>query len=328
MKKKILILICLAALAAAGSFAYQHIYQNQVILLKDKRAIITKEAWVVGDSLFYKTADDIHFINMDLISDVKQRGIFNKGYGIVVIIKHHLAPWKHKSLEIVSQTPEKKRAIKKWTPVLGAVIIGILFCIAIYFLSKKVTGTIKKKKERVGESENPAINERKYEGQEQIAQFFLSVFKAQKGVEPSAEATFRPVDARRPDSNFIYELRVNCDGDWATRRMTIGPIGEDTGSRSTCYYVIYDDHMVIKISPTPLTDFGRYVKSINRDNRIAKKLFPRECHVPRISGILKKIHPFPEGHKLPIELMEEKYIHLLESNTELQNYLQIGVGFA
>ncbi len=328
MKKKILILICLAALAAAGSFAYQHIYQNQVILLKDKRAIITKEAWVVGDSLFYKTADDIHFINMDLISDVKQRGIFNKGYGIVVIIKHHLAPWKHKSLEIVSQTPEKKRAIKKWTPVVGAVIIGILFCIAIYFLSKKVTGTIKKKKERVGESENPAINERKYEGQEQIAQFFLSVFKAQKGVEPSAEATFRPVDARRPDSNFIYELRVNCDGDWATRRMTIGPIGEDTGSRSTCYYVIYDDHMVIKISPTPLTDFGRYVKSINRDNRIAKKLFPRECLVPRISVILKKIHPFQEGHKLPIELMEEKYIQLLESNTELQNYLKIGDGFA
>ena len=52
MKTKILILICLAALAGAGSFAYQHIYQNQVILLKDNRAIITKESWVVGDSLF------------------------------------------------------------------------------------------------------------------------------------------------------------------------------------------------------------------------------------------------------------------------------------
>jgi serine/threonine protein kinase len=110
--------------------------------------------------------------------------------------------------------------------------------------------------------------------------------------------------------------------------MTVGPIGEDSGSRSTCYYVIYDDHMVVKISPTPLTDFSRYVKSINRDNRIAKKLSPRECLVPRISVILKKIHPFQEGSKLPIELMEGKYIQLLEGNTELQSYLKIGDGFA
>jgi serine/threonine protein kinase len=315
MKTKILTLICLAVLVAAGSFVYQHIYQNQVILLKDNQAVITKESWVVGDSIFYKTEDDTHSINMDLVADVKQRGIFNKGYGIVVILKHHLAPIG-------------KRELKKQAPVVGVVIIGILFCIAIYFLLKKWAGVIKKRTIRVEDSKIPANNERVYEGQEQIAQFFLSVFKTQKGVEPSAEATFRPVDSRRPDSNYIYELRVKCDGDWATRRMTVGLIGRDSGSRSTCYYVIYDDHMVIKISPTPLTDFDRYIKSINRDNRIAKKLSPRECLVPRVSVILKKIHPLQEGSKLPIELMEEKYIQLLEDNTEFQNYLKIGGGFA
>ena len=315
MKTKILTLICLAVLVAAGSFVYQHIYQNQVILLKDNQAVITKESWVVGDSIFYKTEDDTHSINMDLVADVKQRGIFNKGYGIVVILKHHLAPIG-------------KRELKKQAPVMGVVIIGILFCIAIYFLLKKLAGVIKKRTIRVEDSKIPANNERVYEGQEQIAQFFLSVFKTQKGVEPSAEATFRPVDSRRPDSNYIYELRVKCDGDWATRRMTVGLIGRDSGSRSTCYYVIYDDHMVIKVSPTPLTDFDRYIQSINRDNRIAKKLSPRECLVPRVSVILKKIHPLQEGSKLPIELMEEKYIQLLEGNTEFQNHLKIGGGFA
>jgi serine/threonine protein kinase len=236
-------------------------------------------------------------------------------------------PWKHKPLEITSQTPENKKAFKKWAPVLGGVVIGILLCITIYLLLKKVPGAKRKKKKRV-DTETPVVDERVYEGQEQIVHFFLSVFKAQKGVDPSAEATFRPVDSRRPDSNFIYELRVNCDGDWARRRMTIGPIGQDSGSRSTCYYVIYDDHMVIKISPTPLTDFGRYVKSINRDNRIAKRLSPRECLVPRISIILTKIHPFREASKLPIGLMEKKYIQLLENDTKLQNYLKIGDGFA
>jgi len=317
MKNKILILICLALLTAAGSFTYQHIYQNQVILLKDNQTIITRESWVVGDSIFYKTEDDTHSINMDLVADVKQRGIFNKGYGIVVIIKHHLAPWRHKTLEIISLAP-----------VIGAVLIGILFCVVIYFLLKKLVRNINKRKVSVEDSKYPAYNERVYKGPEQIAQFFLSVFKAQKGVEPSAEATFQPVDSRRPDKNYIYELRVNCDGDWATRRMTVGLIGKDSGSRSTCYYVIYDDHMVIKVSPTPLTDFNKYLQNINRENRIAKKLSPRECLVPRLSVILKKVHPFQEGSKLPLELIEKKYIELLEGNTELQNYLKIGDGFA
>ena len=51
MKTKFLILICLAVLVAAGAFAYKHIYQSQVIFLNDNRAIITKDSWVVGDSL-------------------------------------------------------------------------------------------------------------------------------------------------------------------------------------------------------------------------------------------------------------------------------------
>ena len=328
MKTKFLILICLTVLVAAGVFAYKHIYQSQVIILNDNRAIITKDSWVVGDSLFYKTADDTHSVNLDLVADVKQQGLLNKGYGIVIIIKHHLAPWKRKSLDIVSQSPIDKRGLEKWTPIIAAIIIGILFCIGIYPLLKKMKGSLKRKKSQVENSKNPTIDERVYEGQEQIAQFFLSIFKAQKGATPSAEATFRPVDDRRPGNNFIYELRVKCDDDWATRRMTIGPIGEDSGSRSTCYYVIYDDHMVIKVSPTPLTDFSKYIQSISNDNQIAKDLSPRECLIPRISVILKKIHPLQEGSRLSIELMEEKYTQLLEGNKELQNYLKIGDGFA
>ncbi len=89
MKTKFLILICLAVLVAAGAFAYKHIYQSQVIILNNNRAIITKDSWVVGDSLFYKTEDDTHSVNLALVADVKQQGLLNKGYGIVIIIKHH-----------------------------------------------------------------------------------------------------------------------------------------------------------------------------------------------------------------------------------------------
>jgi len=328
MKTNILILICLALLVVTGIFTYQNIYTVQVVILKDDAAIITEESWVVGDSLFYREGDDTHAISMDRVFDVKHRGLFNKGYGILVIIKHHLAPWKHKSMDIVSQAQIEKSDIKKWAPPILVVLLGIGFCLVAFFVVKKVLRFRKEKKTRSADSADQIKEKRTYQGREQIVQFFLSVFRAQKGLSPSAEAVFRPVENRRPDGNSTYELRVKKDEDWTSRRMTIGPIGEDSGSRSKCYYVIYDDHLVVKIIPKPLVDFDRYVQSINRDNQIAKIMSPRECLVPRISVILKKIQPQQALPDQSIEIQEKQYIQWLAENTEAQSYLKIGDGFA
>ena len=55
--------------------------------------------------------------------------------------------------------------------------------------------------------------------------------------------------------NHIYELRVKHMEDWAKRRMTIGPLGEESGSKSKCYFVIYDVHLVLKTPARPIDDF-------------------------------------------------------------------------
>lgn len=330
MKTNILILICLALFAIGGFFTYQNIYRVQLIILKDDQAIITEESWVVGDSLFYRTGEDTQAISMDLIFDVKQRGLFNKGYGIWVIIGHHLAPWKHKSMDIVSQSQAQieKRDLKKYAPTVGLVLMGLGLCLTLFFILKKVVRLKKERKVQSGEALDQSQDQRAYEGQELIVDFFLSIFRAQKGLPASAESMFRPVDTRRPDGNSTYELRVKKGDDWASRRMTIGPIGEDSGSRSKCYYVIYDDHIVIKITPRPLVDFERYIQSINRDNQIALLLSPRECLVPRIAVILKKIIPHQVNTDQPIESQEKQYISWLSENTEAQSHLKIGNGFA
>ena len=78
--------------------------------------------------------------------------------------------------------------------------------------------------------------------------------------------------------------------DWTKRRMTIGPLGEDSGSKSKCYYVIYDVHMVIKIPTKPITDFERYIESIKKEVHIVNKLIPKECIIPKVSVILSLIH--------------------------------------
>ena len=63
--------------------------------------------------------------------------------------------------------------------------------------------------------------------------------------------------------------------DWTKRRMTIGPLGEESGSKSKCYYVIYDVHMVVKIPAKPVTDFEQYIESIKKEVQIVNKLIPK-----------------------------------------------------
>jgi serine/threonine protein kinase len=123
--------------------------------------------------------------------------------------------------------------------------------------------------------------------------------------------------------NYVYELRIKHRGDWVRRRMTIGPIGEEAGSKSKCYYVIYDAHLVVKIPAKPITEFDGYIKSIKKEGRIVDKLAPKECIIPRVSVVLNLIHKFPNSAHLTADKLEEKYVEWLRRNTDYQSYLKI-----
>ncbi len=95
------------------------------------------------------------------------------------------------------------------------------------------------------------------------------------------------------------------------RRMSIGPLGEEAGSKSKCYYVIYDVHLVVKIPVKPISEFEYYNKSIKKEGQIVEKLAPKECIVPRVSTIMSMIHKLPESAHLPVDQLEEKYVNWL-----------------
>jgi serine/threonine protein kinase len=161
----------------------------------------------------------------------------------------------------------------------------------------------------------------------QIIQFFLNLFKAQLGVPENAATSFKLIGKQSTGSRYIYELTVEDDGKQDSRRMSVGTLGEDSGSKSKCYDVIYDDHIVVKIPPIPTTDFAKYIKSINADRLIANRLAPKECIVPGVSVILKRVHNFPDRANLtPMEL-EERYVKLLQIQPSVQEYLKIGDAF-
>jgi hypothetical protein len=108
-----------------------------------------------------------------------------------------------------------------------------------------------------------------------------------------APARFSMTPASANKKMKVFELGVKGNSDWLTRRMSVGPLGEDTGSKSKCFYVIYDTHMVVKIPPVPVTDMVKYVRDIRREVQIAAQLSPVACIVPMVSVVLKKLKRCP-----------------------------------
>ncbi|GAB6906092.1 conserved exported hypothetical protein [Desulfosarcina cetonica] len=161
-----------------------------------------------------------------------------------------------------------------------------------------------------------------------IALFFLELYKIQNGFLKDAPARFSmtPDSAKRKMKTF--DLGLKGANDWLTRRMSIGPLGEESGSKSKCFYVIYDTPMVVKIPPSPVTDITKYVTAIRRELQIAAQLAPIACIVPMVSVVLKKIKTLPYASSLTSEQLEKQYIRLIEGNTEFQDDLKIGGHFA
>jgi serine/threonine protein kinase len=164
---------------------------------------------------------------------------------------------------------------------------------------------------------------------EQIIEFFISLFKRQcsnPNLGPqSQEYELLP---KGPGGEEIYELRVRCGTAWETRRMSLSQLSEAVESKSTCFKVIYDDQMVIKIPPKPFTDFNKYLNYIKNERHIVSNLTPAiRCLSPSLSAMLNKVPGLKFLEETDENALEEKYIHLLTIRPQLQQYLKIGDGF-
>lgn len=163
--------------------------------------------------------------------------------------------------------------------------------------------------------------------QQQVLRFFLQLFKAQQNAEVDAPAQIVRTETRPTCPDETYEMRILVKDDWVTRRMSLGLLGQGGGSRSKCFYVIYDTHMVIKIPPAPLVRFSDYKRQVAAEGRIVERLAPRQCIVPRISIILQAVHNFPDSARLTEEQLEFQYMRMVEYQPQYQEHLKIGDTF-
>ena len=210
---------------------------------------------------------------------------------------------------------------------IPVVVTAILFTSLIWRRSKR---SARKNSSNGANDENMAAAKKVKEelpDRLDIVKFFLNLYRYQIGAEPDARADFRLLNSKSSGPNHIYELRVKHMEDWIKRRMTIGPLGEDTGSKSKCYYVIYDVHMVVKVPARPVRDFELYIESIKKEVAIVNKLIPKECIIPKVSVILSQIHTFYRSEDIPADRLEDQYINWVRSSTEFQDYLKINSTF-
>ncbi len=162
---------------------------------------------------------------------------------------------------------------------------------------------------------------------DQVLLFFLDLFKCQNDIDPGAPVQMVRVEERSSCPNEIYEMRVLHQGEWVSRRMSIGLLGQGGGSRSKCYYVIYDTHLVIKIPTEPITDLKAYSQRVAAENAIVARLAPLPCIVPGVAIIAKSLREFRNSRSRCDEKLEEKFFRLLKVTPAYQNYLKIGGSF-
>jgi serine/threonine protein kinase len=285
------------------------IFGTDIICLTDGNHIEAEKTWWIDNTVYYIVDG-----RMDLVSGLRVEKVMDGGFSPASIpdrLRHHFL-----------RSPANALGLISWM-LIGA------FLSALYIVA---TGARKHRRSQAlapeGEAGDnistfPGSEHLKFDFGLDIVQFFLAVFRYQIGAAEDAPAHITSDEKEPSGRNYTYKLHVRQEGRWHSRRMSLGPIGEESRSKSKCYYVIYDTHMVIKVPPKALLDFEEYIANINAEKRIADKIAPRQCLIPRISSILRLVYQFANESEMSDEQLDRNYLSLLETRPALKRFLKI-----
>jgi hypothetical protein len=311
--------LVLAALAAAALGVGPN---RTVLVLKDGSVIPVDRLWDSGNDLIYENAHETRFVNRADIRAIERRDL-----------PHQLRALGANALGAGARAYDAlasvlRRAAARAGIFLLLVAAAALGIGALWFWRRPARRRPAVKSPPKPAPPPPRGLDEELPNRVDIVRFFLNHFRSHLGAAADAPADFTQLPSPAPGPDLVYELRVRHCGDWVKRRMTIGPLGEDSGSRSKCYRVIFDKHLVVKIPPRPVVDFEEYVASIRKEGGIVARLAPRECIVPMVSVILGQVHPPPGDGSVPADRLEEHYVALLQKSPVLQEHLKIRGTFA
>jgi serine/threonine protein kinase len=318
MRKWKIGVVCLVVLAVGAAVLAKDQLNRKVILLQDGKVIPVNRTWESGSDIFYENDKQTHFVSR---ADIKSIGTQSLSQVLQAAGTDCMAAL-NRCVRYIDPLFQDGAAIMHQVKVHPWVTTAVLVFGVLLFSVRFVRSRYRKKP---APPKAPVSKEVVHElpNRTDIVRFFLNLYRHQVGAGPETPAEFIQLTAVSTAPNLVYELRVKHGGDWVKRRMTIGPLGEDSGSKSKCYIVIFDQHLVVKIPPKPVRDFEEYVASIKKEGHIVERLAPKECIIPKVSVILSQVHQLSPLMETPAELLEEKYLTWLRKNPEHQDYLKI-----
>ncbi|MCJ7773533.1 MAG: hypothetical protein MUP22_10430, partial [Desulfobacterales bacterium] len=326
MKKavSIYIIVIISAFVFATIELIKDAPKTQVVFLVDGTAIETEEAWEVADEVFYLQNDELYTV---ATADVERIGTGGLKYILRQINNRAAAAVGMRDLADESSTGNTSQAIDNFLAWVKKIFLVAVLGGAVFAFLGFVKIRRKESQLHIATEESFDDKRKDFNEMEKIIDFFLDLFKIQLGASKDTKAMFLPVASKSSVSNRVYELRVKNNGDWTSRRMTIGVLAEESGSKSKCFAVTYDDRLVVKIPPVPIEDFNAYLGHIKEENRIVERLAPKKCIIPRVSVILKKIPSVFEGMGWSKEAFEEKSIERLKKFAKYHKHLMIDGSF-
>ncbi|MFO7708367.1 MAG: hypothetical protein R6V84_09355 [Desulfobacterales bacterium] len=320
-KWKIVLAGLLILTCGFGVMAMGHINRN-VILLHNGRVIPVDRTWESGSDIFYENEKEIHFVGR---AEIKSIGTRSPVESLQAAGEHCTRFFDRRLRELSPLFEAATRPTGRW-PIHPAAAAAPAALLLLVMSLRWVRGRPAAGAAVPAPAAPPSSGPDEMPRRADVVRFFLNLFRRQLGADADAPAEFVQLPSG-PGSNRTYELRVKHHADWVKRRMSIGPLGEESGSKSTCYYVIFDQHLVVKIPPKPIRDFEDYVSGLKKERHIVERLAPRECIVPTVSVILDRLHPIAAGAGMSAEALEEKHIAWLRKSADSQGHLKINGTF-
>ena len=161
-----------------------------------------------------------------------------------------------------------------------------------------------------------------------IINLFLEIVKRRLGAEKEAPCRFALIEHDTAISKYLFDLEVHLYGNWKKRRITVGRLAAESGSRSKCFYAIYDEYLVIKVPPVPITDPAIYIDSLKFEAAIARQIDMEACLIPTVSVIMKYVDPSIDVQENDQYSPEKRAMMALSLNHDLYRFLKVGETFS
>ena len=305
--------------------------QKQVLLQDDKPILIADRIWSDGGRIFYSRGKESSWID-----EAAQQRIVDGSWKDISCYRPLLSAHLHDTLTrfaniILPNSPvgdELRLWLSNSIGYLARTGTYVLFGLLIFLLFKGGRHLMATRGRRKGDHNSVAETPKpRLAGIADIEAFFLELFREKIDAAPQAPSRIEVIQGDATRKKRVVVLKIKHEGNWRSRRMTIAPIGEQSGSKSQCFYVIYDTYLVVKIPPSPIKDFENYISRLRAEARIMRRLAPRECVIPNISVVLKKIHAFPGAGRMSTDNLEEEYIRWLRVSVKYQRFLKVAGSF-